>query len=403
MISWPLSWKFPLAAVFLVVAVGSGGRTSVLAATVNETHKLTAPVPISFEGFGYAVAISGDRALIGTAGYTVPGAYVFDVPTGQQLYKLIGSDTTRFDGFGTAVAMDGQLAMVGAIGLEAAYLFDIATGQQIFKFIASDGGSNDEFANAVAVSGNQAIVGAPLHNDQRGAAYLFDAQSGQQLSKLTTAGVPGGGDRFGWSVALDGNLAVIGAPGELPRAYIFDVETGQQLYQLVPSGSAPQFFGSRVAISGHTVIVGAAGENHSGLNDAGAAYIFDALTGQELFKLTAADPAANDFFGASVGISDHFAIVGANTADLPQGVDAGAAYLFDLTTGQQVAEITASDSKANAWFGTAGISGNTIIVGAPGVNGLGTGAAYLYSIVPEPSAISSALLLMAISVLRYRR
>jgi outer membrane protein assembly factor BamB len=400
-----LPWKLSLAAIFFVAPVASDQHKPACAETVDELYKLTAAVPSSQEGFGQAVAISGNRAIVGTAGFLLPGAYVFDVPTGQQLHKLSGADTARFDGFGTSVAIDDQIAVVGAPrsgfvsgnqGRGAAYLFDIVTGQQLFRFSNSDGSLNDLFGESVAVSGNVAVIGAPGNDNGHGAAYVFDAQSGQQLRKLVAGDEsPFNASHFGRSVAIDGNLAIVGVgPNEAgAAAYVFDVQTGQQLYKLTPSDRSSGWLSS-VAISGHMVTVGVPDNNEPGLTDAGAAYVFNALTGQELFKLTAPDPAAYDFFGGFVSISNNLAVIGAINADLPQGVDAGAAFLFDLTTGQQIALLTASDAKAHALFGTVGISSNRIIIGAPGQNGLGTGSAYLYEIVPEPSAHYLALLLM---------
>ena len=107
--------------------------------------------------------------------------------------------------------------------------------------------------------------------------------------------------------------------------------------------------------------------------------------GDQLFKLLANDGAAGDNFGWSVAISPDAigAIVGAYRDD-DNGNNSGSAYLFDTTTGQQIAKLLADDGEASDWFGVSvGISGSTAIVGAlrDGDNGGNSGSAYLF--VPD--------------------
>ena len=95
-------------------------------------------------------------------------------------------------------------------------------------------------------------------------------------------------------------------------AYIFNVQTGTQLHKLTASDAeSPDFFGYSVAISGNYAIVGARDEHANGLADSGSAYIFDVRTGVQIKKITASDGAANDEFGNSVAISGNYVIVGA--------------------------------------------------------------------------------------------
>ena len=89
-------------------------------------------------------------------------------------------------------------------------------------------------------------------------------------------------------------------------------------------------FGESVAVSGTTVVVGAFLDDHSGLSDAGSAYVFDLVTGQQVAKLIASDADAIDLFGSSVAISGDIAVVGSPFGDLGGVSDAGSAYVFDL-------------------------------------------------------------------------
>lgn len=356
--------------------------------------------------FGFSVAISGERAIVGSpsddtvVGDLAGSAYLFDVTTGQELFKLTASDAAQSDRFGQSVAISGNRAIIGGhfnddVGdaSGSAYLFDVTTGQELFKLTASDAASNDTFGNAVAISGNRAIIAAHFDDDKgfsSGSAYLFNVATGKQLFKLT-ASDGAAHDHFGESVAISGNRAIVGASEENFRtgsAYLFNVTTGKQLFKLTASdGAANDNFGISVMISGNTAIVGAPYDDDAG-NASGSAYLFDVTTGDQLMKLTADDAAAADIFGRSVAISGNTAIVGAH-GDNDAGNSSGSVYLFDVTTGEQLVKLSASDGTERDYFGfSVAISGNRAIAGAYGddvANG-GSGSAYLLA-VPEPSSI----------------
>ena len=209
-------------------------------------------------------------------------------------------------------------------------------GDQLFKLLADDGTTGDQFGTTVAISGATAIVGASLHDDNggfSGSAYLFDTTTGQQLFKL----LPNDGaknDVFGVSVGISGEIAIVGAwrhndhgPNS-GAAYIFDATTGQQLFELLPDDGA-EFggFGSSVGISGGTAIVGAGGDDDNG-SASGSAYLFGSMSGQQIFKLLPDDGTRGDAFGVSVAISDGTALAGAREDD-DNGPFSGSAYLFD--------------------------------------------------------------------------
>ncbi len=251
------------------------------------------------------------------------------------------------------------------------------------KLTADDAFVLDYFGFSVAMSGATVIVGSMLDDDNgndSGSAYLFDTATGTQIAKLTASDGTAN-DYFGRSVAVSGTTAIVGnASG---AAYLFDVLTGAQIAKLTAGDVAPvDSFGRSVAISGTTAIVGANGDDGSATHS-GAAYLIDVLTGTQIAKLTASDGAADDSFGISVAISGTTAIVGAMFDD-DNGTSTGAAYLFDTVTGAQIGKLTASDGAANDWFGgSVAISGTTAIVGAVGNNGNAndSGSAYLFDLV----------------------
>jgi outer membrane protein assembly factor BamB len=409
--------KLAILKTFIVTAVGVACLIAVPARADlgDELSKLTASDGAAGDRFGSSVAISGNTALVGShgnddAGDSSGSAYLFDVITRQELIKLTASDAAASDRFGLDVAISGNRAIVGATspfigGSGSAYLFDVGTGQELRKLSASDSAADEGFGSSVAISGNVAIVGAFLDDDagyQSGSAYVFDVSTGQELFKFTGSAT---GNWFGRSVAISGNVALVGSPqDDAPQfnsgsAYLFDVTSGQELFKFTASdGTEGNEFGWSVAISGNVAIVGSPRDDDGGINF-GSAYLFDVTTGQQLFKLNAAAAAALDHFGLSVAINGDTALVRSpSDPQAPQGGNSsGSAYLFDVTTGKQLAKLTAADAAAGDVFGrSVSISGSTALVGAFG-DEFGTGSAYVFSAVPEPGSL--ALLALALPLL----
>ena len=314
----------------------TSGAAYIFDADRTET-KLTATDGAPGDRFGTSVALSGGTALVGAPadndfGTGSGSAYLFDTD-GIEM-KLSPSDAATGDGVGGSVALSGGTALVGA-RLDgdngdlsgSAYLFD-ADGGQTKKLTASDGAAVDLFGSSVALSGGTALVGAP--GNSSGSAYLFDAD-GTETMLTASDGAPG--DQFGSSVALSGDIALVGVPNDNvngPRggsAYLFDARSGSELAKLTASdGASNDRFGFSVALSGNLALVGARGDSDNG-TDSGSAYLFDARSGAELAKLTASDGAASDDFGFSVALDGSTAVVGASG----DNGSAGAAYVYDLS------------------------------------------------------------------------
>ena len=371
----------------------------------DQLFKLLPDDGAMYDFFGLSVAISGATAVVGSYQHDDNGpdsgaAYLFDTPTGLQIAKLLPDDGAAFDRFGISVAISGATAIIGAFADDdngsvsgSAYLFDTTTGRQLFKLLPEDGAASDVFGISVAISGATAIVGASGDDDNgsgSGSAYLFDTTTAQQLFKLLPDD-GGYGDRFGNSVAISGATAIVGAHNDDDNgshsgsAYLFGTTTGRQLFKLLPNdGAAGDFFGTSVAISGTTAIVGAVYDDDNGPNS-GSAYLFDTTTGRQIAKLLPDDGAAVYLFGNSVAISATTAIVGA-VYDDDNGPGSGSAYLFDTTTGRQIAKLLPNDgAEADAFGHSVAISVATAIVGAwwdddacPGDPECNSGSAYLF-------------------------
>lgn len=351
----------------------------------TQEHKLTADGAQASDCLGQAVAMDGATVVSGDI--CSGAAYVFDAVTGDQVTQLTPSDGLPGDQFGHDVGVSGGVAIVGAHKHSgppgqfagAAYLFDSQTGIEVRKLVSDDIAANDEFGEAVAIDGGVAVVGA-RGSRQSGAAYVFDTASGQQLWKLTPDDAVSNSD-FGNAVAIAGSTIVVGAIGAFDggsrtgAAYVFDANTGLQVVKLLADdGLEGDNIGYSVATDGLHVLVG----GYKGSN--GSAYLFDAATGGQVAKLEPDDlnPATGPGYGRSVSVSGGLAIVGADGDDEALS-GAGAAYLFDTQTGQQVAKMFAGDPSINAGFGTGvAIDNETAAVGSPDANG--PGATYVFTV-----------------------
>ena len=408
--------------LYLVLALGWIATSSAaLAQTQTETQKLL-PVDVGVnDAFGRNVAVGGSRAVIGALfdddqGSNAGAAYVFDAGTGQLLQKVFasdppGSEPASEDTYGSWGAIDAGRILVGAPRKEedgvqsgAAYLIDATTLGPIRRLLpfsldpnfSSAGGA---FGWSVDLTSAYLLVGAPgdldFSNFGGGAAYLYRNDFNQTLIAKFSSNDVGPGDNFGRRVALADGVAVVGVPfdddngTDAGAIYRFDPETAQQLEKLVADdGASGDLFGIGLAASGNRIAVGAS--EHDGVADnAGAVYLFDATTGQQLRKVVPTDASEGARFGRAVAIDGDRLIVGA-----PFDQGNGAAYVFDVWTGDQLIKLVASDAEAGDGFGSSvAISGATVIVGAEGDddNGDLSGSAYRFVLQPVPVPATSEL------------
>ena len=388
------------------------------AVTQNEIQKLLASDGTQWDGFGNSVAVNGDTAVIGASGDDDNGeasgsAYVFTRSAGGvwiEQQKLTASDGAEEDHFGHSVAVNGDTAVIGALGDDddgeasgSAYVFSRSAGgvwieQQ--KLTASDAAVDDNFGFSVAVDGDTAVIGAYADDEGSGAAYVFSRSAGgvwSEQQKLTASdGGDGESEQFGWSVAVDGDTAVIGAAWDygdndngyfFGSAYVFSRSAGgvwsEQQKLTASDGAEEDHFGWSVAVNGDTAVIGAWGDDDDG-SRSGSAYVFSHNTvgvWSEQQKLTASDAAAVDLFGWSVAVDGDTAVIGAwgdNTA-----------YVFsdssdDVWTEQQ--KLTASDGEDSDFFGgSVAMDGDTAVIGARADydNGLDSGSAYVFALATD--------------------
>ncbi len=285
--------------------------------------------------------------------------------------------------FGSAVAADGNLAVVGTPWADVAgwednvgraYVFNSATGALVATLDNPTPnnpvlGKADQFGVSVALSGDTVVVGAQFEDpggvEDAGAAYIFDATTGNLLRTLDSP-TPARDGCFGESVALSGSTVVVGSrlidtgANNAGAAYIFDAASGNLRWTLNnPTPTDDEEFGASVAVSGSIAVVGAP-YDLIGASRPGSAYIFDAATGNLLRTLNSPAPEGGQLFGASVAISGNTVVVGRGVPWIQ------AAYVFDAATGNLLSSLEASSGQPVAVSGnTVVVSGSTVVVGAP--------------------------------------
>jgi FG-GAP repeat len=369
---------------------------------INETLKLLPDDGLPDDRFGFSSDISNGIVAIGAKwvdenGFNSGAAYLLDASSGAQIAKLLADDGAANDEFGSAIAIDGNYVVVGTFQDSengpfsgSVYLFDVSTGDQLFKITPDDGAPQDEFGRSIAID-NGLIAVAALKDDDNGSgsgsAYVFEAASGQQIAKL----LPDDGainDRFGSSIAISNGIVAVGAQSDDDHgtnsgsAYLFDALTGEQIAKLTPDDGIPFVrFGNSIAIDANIVAVGAWWDIENG-NKSGSAYLFDVKTGQQLAKLIPDDGAPMDQFSESIGISDGIVAISARYDD-DNGTDSGSIYLFDASTGTQLTKLLASDGFEQDWFGsTLGIDHGVLATGADRDDdgGIWSGSAYVFDL-----------------------
>jgi len=320
--------------------------------TWSEQAKLTALDAEKWDQFGSSVAASGNTAVVGAPGDDDRGtgsgsAYVFirNGDTWIQQAKLNALDAAEWDGFGS-VAISGDTVVVGASGSGSAYVFvrSGTTWIQQAKLRAPDAAAGNNFGVSVAVSSDSVVVGAYFDSDgghRSGSAYVF-VRSGatwSQQAKLLASDASED-DNLGKSVSISDDTVVVGATGDdhagnwSGSAYVFvrgGTTWGQQAKLTASDAEAVEWYGSSVAVSGDTVVVGAvSGDNNQG-DSSGSAYVFvrNGTTWNQQVKLIASDAEASDSFGYSVAVSGDAVVVGA-IGDDDAGFESGSAYVIDV-------------------------------------------------------------------------
>lgn len=365
---------------------------------------------------GFSVATDGDVVVAGApfdndTASEAGAAYVYRRFGDQWALeqKLLGSLAGAGDNFGWSVDVSGDTVIVGAPGHDsqgaesgAIYVFefdgvDWVEGQ---KLVPTTSQTGDRFGYSVAISGNELIGGAPYDdvlcstffpNCNTGSAYIFHFDGTQwseeqQIADLTTSHA---NDWFGFSVAIDDGVVLVGAPGEwlsqtsgsgagIVFAYRRHNLTGppwslEDTISAIDAATSKQF-GYSVALDGDHAVVGAPRDDElcpgSPICWAGAAYFYEYNgTGwSHREKVTPLAAPAQSQFGESVAIAGELAMVGTIGATLPART-----YLYDNSSGDWSLDrmLEPADGAPFDLFGSAVALGpNFGVIGSPGTEPL---------------------------------
>jgi hypothetical protein len=350
------------------------------------------PDPGLADYFGESVAVLGSTVLIGASRDDSPGtnddsgaAYLFSGATGDMVRAFPNPEPDAYDGFGAAVGGDGDAVLVGApyddgdgYDRGTAYLIDGTTGAVLHTLQSPSPTNSGHFGYALAVGGGTVLVGAPRDgaqdpDDTAGAVHLFDRASGELILTIPNP-EPEAYDQFGQSVAASENRVLVGAPyddgGGIDRGavYLFEITSGLLLHTFrSPNPTDFGQFGQSVAAAGDVILIGGPHDNTPGTTDgAGAAYLFSATTGDLLLTLGNPTPGYYEQFGRSVAVANGAVLIGAPYDNTPGTSDnAGAAHLFDGTTGDLLETLTNPAPAFHDAFGqSVSVLGGLTAVGA---------------------------------------
>ena len=330
--------------------------------------------------------------------------------------KLTASDGAADDYFGYSVALDGTTLVVGAYldddnsgNSGSVYVYDLTKtiNDEEFerKITASDAASSDYFGRFVAIDGNTLVVSSYFDDDngsESGSVYVYDLTKNNRetgFERKITASDGAVTDRFGISVAIDGNTLAVGAYYDDDNGmnsgsvYVYDLtkinQSGFERKITASDGAEFDFFGWSVALDGTTLVVGAYSDDDNAVNS-GSVYVYDltkTIDDEEFErKIIASDGASADHFSFSIAI-DGTKIVASAYNDDDNGKDSGSVYVYDLTKTPEddgfETKITASDGAASDFFGwSVALNGTTLVVGAhlDDDKGTNSGSVYVYDL-----------------------
>lgn len=378
---------------------------------------------VASESFGFSVAVSGTRVLVGapyddTLAGDAGSVYVYDLASATPIVPTIiltNPSPAVGEGFGYAVAISGGRAVVGAINADNAYVYDLGRPVPTVPFatLTNPGsGSDNAFGSSVSISGTRVVIGASRQDvgglNAAGSVYVYDLAGVAPSVPIVTLlhPSPAANDRFGYAVAISGTRIVVGAyldnagRSNNGSVHVYDlthfIPTAPVVTLTSPVPEQDGYFGYSVAIFGAQLVVGAPRHN-IGQFDAGSAYVYNLASANPAFSvitLTNPSPAASDWFGYSVAVSGTRIMVG-TPFDNTGAADAGTAYLYDLASaGPAVPLITLRNptSAAREWFGqSVAIDGAIVACGTPYEDSSGPdrGAAYVFSIAPTLRIVSA--------------
>lgn len=386
-------WLCLVAACGLVVGAAGGAMGSVTQ-LLPETSSAEAQ-------FGTAVAVQDGLAVIGApreldASGRQAGAVYVRSTDGALSWRLTPSDADARYQFGRAVALDADVIVVGA--WQASYVFRFDFDQEVWVEEAKleQSCSQGKFGSAVAVSGDRLLVGSPhigcLQVSSKGYAFFYrhTGNGVWEMERRFGGDIPATGNYYGWSVAIEGDLAAVGSP----HSSRVNVYRHNGTSWVADSTLSPAGGGWDIALRDGRLVVGMPSDN-TREQAAGAACVFRRNGTSWISEGKLLPPATSptqklrgSYYGTSVGVSGTLVVLGGPQADVAKQED-GAVLVYELKNGVWTyrTRLTASDAASYDYLGTSvDIDGQIVVAGAPGNDAAGTdaGAAYVFTIPPPP-------------------
>jgi CSLREA domain-containing protein len=316
---------------------------------------LPASAPDGTSGFGSEVAISGSTAVVSASAGGVGAVYVYTLSQGSWIYantELTAPDGAPGDNFGQSIATSGGVIAVGAPDhtveatgyVGATYIYTLAEGTWFYtaELTPNDNEAFDESGSSVAISESGTTVVAGANDGGIPSAYVYTLSGGASPSwgqaQQLVAPNPTSSNGALSAVAISGSTIVLGGSefvnSDTGQAYVYtNSGSGWDLAATLNPADSGGYFGTAVAISGGTIVVGAFGHSIPGPNNQpgpaneGAAYVFTGSGSnwtQQPTDLLDPQPTRGEEFGAAVAVSGSTILVGNRT---PGGGVTGA-YFF---------------------------------------------------------------------------
>ncbi|MBX3745421.1 MAG: PKD domain-containing protein [Verrucomicrobiae bacterium] len=391
----------PTFATFLLVA----------ATTISSeaAHRLLPNPAQPGAAFGTAVALRNGLAAVGApreldaSGTRQAGAVYVATADGSLAWRLTPSDAAARYQFGRALALDGDTLVIGAWYAAYVFRYDAATSQWFEEARLEQSCSQGKFGASVALSGDRLLIGSPhigcLGGSTKGHVFFYRHTGGGvwQLERRFGGDIPATGDYFGWSVALEGDLAVVGSPYSA-RVNLYRhtgtawVEDGTLRYPFSQTSSG---FGWDVALRDGRLLVGAPSDN-TRQSGAGGAFVYRRDGTSWVFEAGLLPPSTSpaqkltgSYYGTSVALSGDLLAMGGPQADATRQQD-GAVVVFGRHNGSWTLITTLTAAPLAGSYDALGtaldLDGPSLLAGAPGHDGAGldVGAAYLFPVVNEP-------------------
>ena len=292
-------------------------------------------------------------------------------------------------------------------------------GEQV-QFSPPSGTSTQRSGFALSIDGDEMAIGGPYNDttpSDSGSVWVwrFDATLGEwQMEQQLFASDAESGARFGWSVAIQGDLLVVGAPyknttlgSDAGQVYVFRYDTTNHVWneeqKLVQSaGAATDNFGWSVGVAGDVLVSGTPNSDTTAGSNSGCAFVFRyqnaTVKWLEETQLIDPDGLANDNAGTCVAWDGTTAAVASPDALESTKSAAGSIGIWNVsgTTWTQVQELTATTPQTGGRFGLhVRLAGDRLGALAPdedeGGGVTNSGAAYLFRLTSGSFALEQRL------------